>query len=308
VQGPNKLQLNFSISHDEDKDHLFLNGLRFYPIDAVSNSALEHLTAPQMIKTPGTAWAEVANPEIGFALRVQHPVPYSKEDELNLVTITFDVLDVGNTFVNGVPNVELKLLETPSGGLLIGDAQIMPARSNSASPIDGGKECTTLLCKWRAIVADRLSKGSKGCGGKHRPASGPASETPHHGYGRPRPHSHHGGHGSHGKPHRFHHKHHGFARYLLGVVVHVFVPVALGVALGVTASVVGIIFGQFIVFTWRILFRRGSKSTYAKIQQDSFVEEGIEEDKSLIKLQGPPPVYEDAVKEDVVKEDIPRQE
>jgi len=301
VQGPNKLLLNFSISHDEDKDHLYLNGLRFYPVDIGSEPPLEHLTAPQLIKTPGTAWAEAADPELGFALRISHAVPYSKEDQLDMVTVTFDVIEVGNTFVTGVPSVELKLLETPSGKLMIGDSQIMPAKSHTASPTDNIQECTTPLCKWRAIIADRLSKlkGFKGCGGKARPAS----ERPHHGHGRPRPHGHHGSHGGHGRPHRFHHKHHGFVRFLRGIVLHIFVPVVIGIVAGITASVVGMIVGNLVVFVWRLLFRRGARG-YAKLQQeDCTVEQGIEEDKSLIQHQGPPPVYEDVVKEDTERQE-----
>ncbi|PQE15773.1 hypothetical protein CJF30_00006196 [Rutstroemia sp. NJR-2017a BBW] len=291
VQGPSKLLLNFSISHDGNKDHLNLNGLRFYPIDVGSEPPMEPLTAPQLIKTPGTAWAEAADPELGFALRVAHAVPYSKEDEINLITVVFDVIEVGKTFVTGVPSVELKLLETPSGKLMIGDSQIIPAKSQSASPTDNIQECTTPLCKWRAILADRLSKlkGFTGCGGKARPAS----EKPHH----------HGSHGGDGRPHRFHHKHHGFARFLRGIVLHIFVPVVIGIVAGITASVVGMLVGNLIVFVWRLLFRRNAPG-YAKVQQeDCAVEEGIEEDKSLIQHQGPPPVYEDVVKEDTERQE-----
>ncbi|KAM3087937.1 hypothetical protein ACMFMG_002004 [Clarireedia jacksonii] len=283
LQGPNKLLLNFSISHDEDKDHLNINGLRFYPIDIASDPPLGHLTAPQLIKTPSTTWAEAAYPELGFAL-----LPYSKEDQLDLITVIFDVIEVGNTFVTGVPSVELKLLETPSGKLMIGDSQIIPVKSHSASPTDNAQECATPLCKWRAIIADRLSmlKGLTGCGGKARPAS----ESPHHGHGRPRPHGHHGSHGGHGRPHRFHHKHHGLARFLRGIVLHIFVPVVIGIVAGITASVVGMIVGNLVVLVWRLLFRRGVQGAYTKVQQEDYSVEECMEDK--------PPVYEDVVKED----------
>ncbi|KAM3083888.1 hypothetical protein ACMFMF_001250 [Clarireedia jacksonii] len=243
LQGPNKLLLNFSISHDEDKDHLNINGLRFYPIDIASDPPLGHLTAPQLIKTPSTTWAEAAYPELGFALRVHHAVPYSKEDQLDLITVIFDVIEVGNTFVTGVPSVELKLLETPSGKLMIGDSQIIPVKSHSASPTDNAQECATPLCKWRAIIADRLSmlKGLTGCGGKARPAS----ESPHHGHGRPRPHGHH----------------------------------VIGIVAGITASVVGMIVGNLVVLVWRLLFRRGVQGAYTKVQQEDYSVEECMEDK-----------------------------
>ncbi|KAF5877520.1 uncharacterized protein Bfra_001887 [Botrytis fragariae] len=302
LSGLNRLMFNFSVSHDNGLDRVLLNGLQFYPIDM--DSSLERLSAPQMIKTTQNKWVEAAEPDLGYALRIHKPISYSKQDQIDLVMATLEILEVGNTFVDTVNNIELKILTTPSGKLMIGDAQVVPSppKSHLSNSIDDGQECTTVLCKWRAIMADKLSALKKGCGGQAQPTS--HNNRPQ-GHGRPRPHGHHGGHdshrghGGHGRPHRFSHKHHGIARFLRSVVLHVFIPVIIGVVAGITASLVGMVVGHVVIFMWRLLFRRGSQSQYTKVQQeDAGVEEGIEEEKGLIQHQGPPPVYADIVRED----------
>ncbi|TGO43375.1 hypothetical protein BHYA_0001g00020 [Botrytis hyacinthi] len=305
LKGLNRLMFNFSVSHDNGLDRVLLNGLQFYPIDM--DSSLERLSAPQMIKTTDNKWVEAAEPDLGYALRIHKPISYSKQDQIDLIMATLEILEVGNTFVDTVNNIELKILTTPSGKLMIGDAQVVPSppKSHLSNSVDDGQECTTVLCKWGAIMADKLSALKKGCGGQAQPTS--HNNRPQ-GHGRPRPHGHHGGHGghrghgghgAHGRPHRFSHKHHGIARFLRGVVLHVFIPVIIGIVAGITASLVGMVVGHVVIFMWRLLFRRGSQSQYIKVQQeDAGVEEGIEEEKGLIQHQGPPPVYEDIVRED----------
>ncbi|THV45949.1 hypothetical protein BGAL_0433g00020 [Botrytis galanthina] len=305
LKGLNRLMFNFSVSHDDGLDRVLLNGLQFYPIDM--DSSLERLSAPQMIKTTDNKWVEAAEPDLGYALRIHKPISYSKQDQIDLIMATLEILEVGNTFVDTVNNIELKILTTPSGKLVIGDAQVVPSppKSHLSNSVDDGQECTTVLCKWRAIMADKLSALKKSCGGQAQPTS---HNSRPQGHGRPRPHGHHGGHGghrghgghgAHGRPHRFSHKHHDIARFLRGVVLHVFIPVIIGIVAGITASLVGMVVGHVVIFMWRLLFRRGSQSQYTKVQQEDVgVEEGIEEEKGLIQHQGPPPVYEDIVRED----------
>lgn len=296
LKGLNRLMFNFSVSHDDGHDRVLLNGLQFYPIDM--ESSLERLTAPQMIKTSENTWVEAAEPDLGYALRVHKPISYSKQDQIDLIIATLEIIEVGNTFVDTVDSIELKILTTPSGKFMIGDAQVTPSppKSHLSNTIGDGQECTSVLCKWRAIIADKLSALKKGCGGKAQPIS--HNNRPHGGHRRPRPQGHHGG---HGRPHRFSHKHHGITRFLRGVVLHVVIPVIIGVVAGITASLVGMIVGHVVIFMWRLLFRRGSQNQYTKVQQeDVAVEEGNEEYKGLIQHQGPPPVYEDIVREDKV--------
>lgn len=295
LKGLNRLMLNFSVSHDAGSDRVLLNGLQFYPIDM--EFSLESLTAPQMIKTTESKWVEAAEPNLGYALRIRKPISYSRQDQIDLVIANLEIIEVGNTFVDTVDNIEVKILTTPSGKLMIGDVQLTPSQSAShpSGPNDDSQECITMLCKWRAIMEDKLSALKKGCGGKvfhNRPQD----------IGRPRHHGHHGDHGpygGHGRPHRFSHKHHGITRFLRGIVLHVVIPVFIGIVAGITASLVGMIVGHVVIFVWRLLFRRGSRGSYCKVQsEDTTVEEGIEEDKSLIQYQGPPPVYQDIVRED----------
>ncbi|CAD6444091.1 dca12f6a-2730-4213-b13c-52742267e632 [Sclerotinia trifoliorum] len=287
LKGLNRLLFNFSVSHDNDLDRVLLNGRQFYPIDM--ESSLERLTAPQLIKTSEGNWVQAAEPDLGYALRIHKPISYSKQDEIDLLIATLEIIEVGNTFVDTVDNIELKILTTPSGKLMIGDAQVIPSppKSHLTNPTSDGQECTTVLCKWRAIMTDKLSALKKGCGGK-------ADPTSHN--NRPQGHVHQR---PHGRPHRFSHKHHGITRFLRGVVLHVVIPVIIGIVAGITASLVGMIAGHLVIFIWRLLFRRGCQSQYTKVQQEELVaEEGSQEDKGLIQHQGPPPVYEDIVKED----------
>jgi len=279
----NILKLNFSIAHN-GADQLMLNGLQIYPIDSLSQAFMEPLTADQIAKVSDDIWAFAATPRLGYSLSVKHPVQ-AAEAEPDLVAIRIEIVEVANKFINGIPSVELKLLETSSGKLLLGDAQIVPSMAPvSETTIDEAPECTTLVCKWRATIADRLSK-LKGCGRKARPGQidGPKHQG-QEGHTRPhvRPHGRpHGGHG----PHRHHRNKHGIARFLRNVAVHVLIPILVGVIVGIVASIVGMVVGNIVVFVWRAVFRRGDQAQYIKVQQ----EDG--DTKSVSEKQGPPPTY-----------------
>jgi hypothetical protein len=279
------LRLNFSLSHN-DADVLLLNGLQIYPINPLSQSFLEPLTADQLVKSPQGTWNYAASPRLGYSLSVRHPVKASNDDQLDLIALHLEISEVGDRFIDGFPIVDVKLLETPSRKLMIGDVEISPA----GLPTSGGS-CTTIICKWRAIVAEKLSE-LKGCGGKARPHKGqtmkPAADQEdghrHGGHGRPRPHGPH-------RPHRHHHRHNRFARFLRNIVLHVFIPVMIGVVLGVTASLIGMIVGHLIIFIWRAFFRRGKSPAYIRVAAEDDGENGS---KSLDQHELPPPVYEEA--------------
>lgn len=300
VQADSILQLNFSTSHNNGVDQLLLNGLQLYPIDPQSASFMEPLTASQMIKSADDTWQYASTPKLGYSLSIKHPAS-TGQDQLNLVVIHLEIVEVADKFIPGLPTIDLQLLETSSGKLMIGNTGIT-APASVSSPTEDDKECTTLLCKWRAIVADRLAALKKGCGSKHpkpevRPVFVP---KPHHGN------KHHGGHGRppsgirphHGahRPYRHHHRHGGFARFVRGIVLHVFVPVLIGIMVGITASLIGMVVGHIVIFTWRLLFRRGQPK-YAEVKQEEAEEEAEDESKSFLEHQGPPPQYEDAIPE-----------
>jgi hypothetical protein len=287
VDTTSSLQLKFVVDHNTPDDRLFLNGLQIYPLDTHSKSFMDALTAPQMIDSSPF---EVAKPKLGYSLQIQ-PRPHSDKDQLDLVSITLEIVEVGGKFVDGIPSVELELLRMPSNKLIIADV-------NVSSPADAGKECTNIVCKLRAIVADRLSKLKGGCS-KSRPSGAAGSHSsrprPHHQGGHPRPHG----------PHRTHHRHrhHTLARFLRSVVLHILIPITVGVVAGVTASLVGMAVGHLAIFIWRALFRRGGKGAYSKVQhEDVSVEEGDDESKSFLEHQSAPPSYEEAAVEEKASE------
>lgn len=310
TQVESMLQLNFSVTHENGLDKLLLNGIQIYPIDPRSPTFMEPLTASQMIKADDGTWAYSSTPKLGWALGVRHPAS-SVEDQLDLVSIHIEIVEVADKFLSGLPTVDLKLLETPSHKLMIGAAEISPPRSQVSKPTDDGQECTTIVCKWRAIIADRLAALSKlkgGCKGKGKPASKEArpksKHQGHHGEGHNRPHGH-GQDGPH-RSYRHHHRHGGFSRFLRGIVMHIFIPVLIGIMVGITASLVGMVVGHIAIFLWRITFRRGQRgqcSKYTKVEQVEAPETTDDEAKSFLQHQGPPPEYEHVAKDEKTEED-----
>jgi hypothetical protein len=281
------LKLNFSISHD-GVDQLLLNGLPIYPINPSAASFMEPLTASQMVKAEDNTWQYASTPVLGYSISVRRPVS-SEQDHLDLVSVHLEIVEVADKFLSGIPTVDLKLLQTPSGQLMIGDAEIVAPSSPSSAP---AQECTTILCKWRAIIADRLAqmKGWKGCGGESRPATTAteAEPKPHHGHdgGRPHHHPHHYKHGKHG----------GLARVLKGIAIHIFIPVLIGILCGITASLVGMFVGHIAIFTWRFFFR-GSEhhARYHKCPHGkAAIKDVDEESKGFLEHQDPPPEYVEA--------------
>jgi hypothetical protein len=283
VQGESILRLQFSLSLINDLDHLLLNGHQIYPIDLRSNIVMQPLEADQLVKSPADTWEYAASPELGYSISIRHP-EVSNNERLGLIEIHIEIIEVDDKFVNGIPSVDVKLLETTTGKLMIADAEVATVRSPSSKPTDDSQECTSTICKWRAIIAHKLSKIS-GCAGKAHPGAhgtGEASAVRPHGHGRPRPHH----------PHRHHHRHGGLGRFLRNIVLRVLIPIMVGVVVGVTTSLVGMVVGHLIIFIWRVLFRRGQRGQYHRVQQE--VDVADDDNKILFKPQGPPPSYEEA--------------
>jgi hypothetical protein len=284
------LRFNFSLSpNDGGADALMLNGLQVYPVNPGSKIWEVVLTADQLAKSPSGTWDYAGSPELGFALRIHHVDKTSPSDNLGLVILTLDVLDLHHIAVEGIPRLELTVVETQSGKLMI--AEDKPVYFEKPAKV--GTECTTVVCAWRAYFADKVSKLGGGCAGKGRhqghtmKPSVNQDGSPHpHG---PRPH----GHGPH-RPHRHHHKHNGFSRILRVVVLRVLIPVMIGLLVGATASIVGIVVGQVAICIWRTLFRRGGRSAYTKVQSEDVSDDDQEQTKSFLQHQDAPPVYEDA--------------
>jgi len=278
------LRLNFSLSL-YDQDRLLLNDIQIYPINAESPTLMGPLIADQLVKSPAGSWEYAASPKLSYSLMVSHPSDTSSNEQLGLILVKLEVHELADNFVNGIPAVVIKLLETPSGKLMIGDTEIIPLPSRVSAPTNSNKQCTTTLCRWRAIFADKLSK-INGCAGKNRHGGHghQGQGVRPHGHGRPRPHGPH-------RPYRHHQRRGGFARFLRSIVLHVFVPIMIGLVVGVTTSLVGMVVGHLIVSLWRVLFRRGQRGQYHRVQEVA-VEDG--EDKGFLQTPGPPPTYEEA--------------
>jgi len=279
-----ELLLSFLIS-GSDKEVLLLNGVQIFPLQL--DLTIETLTAPQ-ITSDGKK-----DLRLGYELSIK-PVAKSEDDELELIAINFQVVEIADKFVNGLEIVKLSLLKTANGKLMIGSLETASTMNPVINPSDSDTECTTLICKWRAIITSKLSglKPTKGCGSKTSPdqkthAGGPSRK--HHG-------THHGHHGHD-------HKHHGVARIfhtLKRFARHILIPILIGVAVCLTASLigmlVGILAGNVVVFLWRAIYRRGQRGLYSKVRQEEiFVPGEGDEVKTSLNHEAPPPVYEDVM-------------
>jgi hypothetical protein len=294
------LRFNLTIAHNEF-DQLLLNGAPIYPINIESTPS--NILADQLVQSSAGTWEYSTSPELGYAIRVHHPATTSNQDELDLIAINFEILDVGGVIVDGVPSIDIKLLETPSGKLMIGDADALPATIPASNP---SEKCTSFLCKLRQVINGKFSH--KGCAGKashkgdHKGHMGHMGHKGHNGdksthKGDWHKTGKHYGHGAH--THRHYRQHNAIVRFLRSIVLHVFMPVMIGVVVGITTSLLGMIVGHFIVFVWRMLFRRGQRGQYTRVQQEAGEED--ESIKEFLAPQGPPPMYEDAPKyEEVV--------
>lgn len=272
-----KLQLNFDIRQG-DVDILKLNGVQIYP---PHDLPLEPLAALQ-ITDDSESINSLGYLQLGYELGVT-PVMKSERDQLELILIRFQIIEIGGKFVDGLESVELKLLKTTTGKLMIWGLETAPTTN------PGGKNCNTLICKLRAILTDKLShlKPSKGCGSK--PGSNkslPASWQPTHGHDDPQRGPHH------------HNKYQGFSRLLHAfkrIALRVFIPVFIGIAAGFIASLIGMFVGQSIIFLWHTFYRRCQRGSYSRVQQDETDIGKKDQEKLLLEPQDSPPVYEDVV-------------
>jgi hypothetical protein len=272
-----QLQLNFTVAHEE-VDKLMMNGVEIYP---THDFPLEPLTAPQVPSAFLADSSVFRNVRLGYELAVQ-PVAQSAQDHLELINIRLQIVEIADVFVDGLESVEVKLLQTSSGKFMIGNLETK-STTNPSNATGANDDCTSLLCKWRAIVGDKLNDLKHGCSGMKRPGTAMPSEP--RPATHPRPNHHDGNH------RQGHHVFRGVLHALKGFAIHVLLPISVGVLAGMTASLVGMLVGQFVVMVWRSLFRR---SAYIEVQQEDLDEEAK---RYFIQRAGPPPVYEDIVVE-----------
>ncbi|KAH8662122.1 hypothetical protein BX600DRAFT_512992 [Xylariales sp. PMI_506] len=292
---PSHLELEFQIDHASEYDRLTVNGFSLYPTSDALHTTLgaklvpdfkgkhhksKHSGEHQEIRDhkehkdhkdhkdhqktkehgehkdhKGHKDHKDRKPEpLGFQLQTK-TFPESTEDHLQLIQLDLQIMEVGNVFVEDVPSVLIKLIKTPEGGLMIGDMTLLESEIAQKNPMDKQEECTTLLCKWRAIIMQQLARihGGQPCPAHRKPGQVAGQHSGHHG--------HHGqgeedareGMPAHGKHHR-----HRWSHLLKNIASHILLPIAVGIAAGVTASVIGMMVGTAIVYVWRLFFRPAS--------------------------------------------------
>ncbi|RYP86978.1 hypothetical protein DL769_000621 [Monosporascus sp. CRB-8-3] len=256
---PSHLELDFSIEPSDDVDRLMLNGYELYPKSDPFKNTLTAALLPEFgdkkMKRPhhfkGPRPHSIQN--LGFGLQIRVVPSADSDDALELVVVDLQIIEVGNAFVDGIPNVEIKLVKTPSGKLMIADLAPTVSETAHETPMDAQKECTTMFCKWLAMAKQQFGRFRPGkhCGGRPVHTN---QESGHFAAHRP----HHPGHPGHA--HHHHEFKHSWKHLLKNIATQILLPVAIGIMAGVTASVLGMMVGTFVVYVWRTFVRRPSST------------------------------------------------
>ncbi|KAF6810038.1 hypothetical protein CSOJ01_06561 [Colletotrichum sojae] len=298
----NHLELSFSVEPDSaGVDRLLVNNFELYPKAASWYSALRAPQVPDFTKaaTKHPRPADPNTPQLGYSLGVR-PVAKDAEQQLELVEIDLQIIEVGNSFVSDVPNVNVKLIKSPTGKLMIAKVDITettaPSRvEEEAKPSADDASCTTLYCRWRAAILKNMR--GKHCGGRK-----------HHGTNGQMRHGHHG-HGHHAHAGHFRQHHHTWARLAKNIASHILLPVLIGIVAGVSVSIIGMMVGTFVVCLWRVFVRRqpafARRHCRRRSRRSSHREVAAadeEEKAGLMAAQEDLPPYKD------VEEELPKNE
>ncbi|TDZ54736.1 hypothetical protein CTRI78_v006072 [Colletotrichum trifolii] len=247
----NHLELTFSIESDAvGVDHLLVNNFELYPKAASWYSALRAPQVPAFTEaaTKHPRKTDPNTPQLGYSLTVR-PVAKDTDQQLELVEVDLQIIEVGNSFVSDVPNVNVKLIKTPTGKLMIANADVsettVPSTKEEEAPKSpSGEPCTTMYCNWRAAVLSNMR--GKHCGGRKN--NGMHGQM-RHGHGR---------HGHHAHAGHFRQHHHTWGQLAKNVTSHILLPVLIGIVAGVSVSIIGMMVGTFVVCLWRVFVRRQS--------------------------------------------------
>lgn len=236
---PSHLELDFTIEPSDGVDRLLVNNFELYPnADPFRNSLVAAVRPDVVSRKQSKRPTHFKGPQpqnihsLGFGMQTT-PVAKSEEDSLELVMVELDIIEVGDIFIDGIPNVQVKLVKTPSGKLMMGEVETI--ESSMRNPMDKQEECATLICKWKAVIMQKLAslRLHKGCGGRPAHVKGT--------------HDHVKGQGHHGRPHHAsddgehrgqrpgsHQKNWGLL--FKNIASHILLPVAVGILAGVAAS------------------------------------------------------------------------
>lgn len=238
---PSHIELNFSIKTSDGADRLMLNGFELYPkvdifqetltADVIPNFVHREAKRPTHFKGPRPQLTQ----NLGFGV-VSRVAATNADDLLELVEIEFRIIEVGGDFFNNLPKVQIKLVKTPTGKLMMAGLEALESETTAtiqSNPMDKQEECTTLLCKWRSIVSQKLSglRFHKGCGGRHRHSKGQGHDHTKSEDWKSKPLT-----ASQWDGHREHHQKN-WGLLFKNIASHILLPVAIGILAGITASV-----------------------------------------------------------------------
>ncbi|KAI1076964.1 hypothetical protein F5B20DRAFT_299999 [Whalleya microplaca] len=283
---PSHLELDFSVEISDEADRLMLNGFELYPNSDPFRNTLTAAVRPDVAHRRPHFKGPKSQPvqTLGFGMQTR-PVAKNEEDALELVMIELDIIEVGDVFVDGIPIVQVKLVKTTSGKLMIGDIETTPSETMQKNPMDKQEECTTQLCKWRAVILQKLAslRTYKGCGG--RPAVPKVDEQQVDD-------------GNHVEyPHK---QKHSWGQLFKNVASHILLPIAIGIVAGVMASIIGMMVGTLLVFLWRTFVRRGGSRRHHRhgsCHKAAHREVAVEDEKSGLmahqeEIEAPPSYVE----------------
>jgi hypothetical protein len=243
IDRPSHLELTFSVDHQPDHDRLLVNGFELYPTTRPSR---EELVAPQVVD-----WRDeekrhqrehdhdhddhrhhrrphrlTPQPQrLGFAARVGAPKK-DADGQFELVEVELQIIEVGVAFIDGIPDVKVKLIKDGEGRLLMSQIEKSESKKLVELPKGGAEECETMLCKVIATAREKF-KALKGC---HRGGMKPAvsGEVAHH-----HPHHHHApAPGSWTAPYQERQ----WGKLFKHIGSHILLPVLIGIVAGVSVS------------------------------------------------------------------------
>ncbi|GAB1312252.1 hypothetical protein MFIFM68171_02462 [Madurella fahalii] len=299
IQAPtdraNHLELTFTIDHQPAFDRLLVNGMEIYPSSNPLRALSEVLSAPQILdaedgthhdgrKHKRPHHGKLLPQRLGYGLNVA-----GKKDangEFMLVDVDLQILEVGTTFIDGIPNVNVKLVKDKAGRLVISRIGTTEPKRLLEAAEGGPEECKTMLCTLMAIA-----KGTKEKLGKLKPFGkchgGHAKGGMRPAGGHPHPNPLHGG-GAHW---RERYGKHSWGQLFKNIASHIILPVLIGIVAGVSISLVGMAVGTVLVSLWRMSRRRRS---HRRSRRASRKEAAVAEEKAvLIEDQDPPPSYDE---------------
>lgn len=266
----NHLELNFSVDRGADgsADRLLLNGFELYPDSDPFHNVL---TAPQVLDQNNEVEEEkseeekseeereieestlaeqpdtndgAVRPQLGFSLQIHPAAEDASDQEYKLVAMDLQIIEVGSRFVNGIPNVHVKLIQDAAGNLMIARADTTASQTLRTAPDGSPLACTTLVCRWLEMFKAKVAqlRGGRHCQNHHHHhhvngindgvTAGEVVEEPPHLPG----HVKHPGHHWALHPEQVHTYRHSWAQLANNVLSHILLPILIGVLAGVSVS------------------------------------------------------------------------